>query len=230
MANAIRVMSGLAVRGALEQVVLPAFAKDPGIPVDVRWDPTTVIMRALAADEPADLVIVTDEAVRTLEQQGRIDSRHKAKLGRAVLGAAVRAGAAKPDIATTAAFRQALLDARSVIYSRAGASGIYFEKLIEKLGIAEPIRARATVIPAGLTAERLVTGEGDLAIQQISELLMIDGVDIAGPFPPELQSATGFTAAILNGAPRAAEAAELMQALTSSAARDAYKASGLELP
>jgi molybdate transport system substrate-binding protein len=117
-----------------------------------------------------------------------------------------------------------------VIYSRAGASGIYFEKLIEKLDIAAPIRARATVIPAGLTAERLVSGEGDLAIQQISELLMIDGVDIVGPFPPELQSATGFTAAILNGAPRAAEAAALLQALTAPAARDAYKASGLELP
>lgn len=230
MAEAIRVMSGLAVRGALEQVVLPAFAKAPGIPVDVRWDPTTVIMQALAADEPADLVIVTDTAVQTLEQQGRIDTRHKAKLGRAVLGAAVRAGAAKPDISTTAAFRQALLDARSVIYSRAGASGIYFEKLIEKLDIAAPIRARATVIPAGLTAERLVSGEGDLAIQQISELMMIDGVDIVGPFPPELQSATGFTAAILNGAPRAAEAAALLQALTAPAARDAYKASGLELP
>lgn len=229
MAESLAMMSGLAVRGALEAVVLPAFAKDPGVRVDVRWDPTTVVMQALAAGETADVVIVTDEAIARLEQEGRVDPRQKVKLAQAVLGVAVRAGAARPDISTTAAFRQALLDARSVAYSRAGASGITFEKLIERLQIAEPIRRKATVIPAGLTAERLVTGEADVAIQQISELMIVDGVDIVGPFPPELQSATGFTAAILRGTTKSGRAAELLRALISSDARKAYEATGLVL-
>src|SRR6185437_11142847 len=107
---------------------------------------------------------------------------------------AVKAGAAHPDIATEAALGAALLGARSVAYSRLGASGIYFAQLIEQLGIASEVNARATIIPAGFTAEKLLTGEADLAVQQISELMQVGGIEVVGPIPHDLQTPAVFSA------------------------------------
>ncbi|MGE0750368.1 MAG: extracellular solute-binding protein [Variibacter sp.] len=229
MAESLTVLSGLAVQGAVEQFIRPAFEKDTGIRLDVRWEPTTLIMKAMAAGEKADVVIVSDEAATELAQQGKTLADAQAKLALAVLGVAVKSGAKKPDVSTTDAFRKALLDARSVAYSRAGASGIHFEKLIERLGIAEPVRAKATVIPSGMTAAQLVNGKADLAVQQISELLTIDGIEVVGPYPPELQFATGFTAAIVKGSEKVDSAEKLLKALASAEALKAYRETGLEL-
>ena len=90
--------------------------------------------------------------------------------------------------------RAALLGARSVAYSRIGASGILFAQLIERLGIAAEINARAMIIPQGFTAERLVSGEADLAVQQISELKQVGGIEVVGPIPHELQTPAVFSA------------------------------------
>ena len=106
----------------------------------------------------------------------------------------MKAGAAHPDIATEAALRETLLGARSVAYSRIGASGIFFAQLIERMGIAAEINARATIVPSGFTAERLVNGEADLAIQQLSELKQVAGVEVVGPIPLHLQSPAVFSA------------------------------------
>ena len=158
MAGKITMMSGLALRGALENVVLPAFEKETGIKVDVRWDPTTVVMQELAKGVKTDIVILTDKAIDELKQKNAIIASSATPLAQAVLGLAVRRGEPKPDISTTETFSKALVDARSVAYSRAGASGIYLEKLIERFGVADQVRAKATVIPAGFTAEQLVNG------------------------------------------------------------------------
>jgi molybdate transport system substrate-binding protein len=229
MADSLLVLSGLAVQGAVEKIIRPAFEKSTGIRLDLRWEPTTLIMKAMAADEKADIVIVSDEAAGQLVQQGKTLADYQAKLALAVLGVAVKAGAKKPDVSTTEAFRKALLDAHSVAYSRAGASGIHFEKLIERLGIAEPVRAKATVIPSGMTATQLVNDKADLAVQQISELLTVDGIEVVGPYPPDLQFATGFTAAIVKGSGKVESAAKFLKALTAAEALKAYKDTGLEL-
>jgi molybdate transport system substrate-binding protein len=229
MAESLTVLSGLAVQGAVERFIRPAFEKGTGIRLDVRWEPTTLIMKAMAAGDKADVVIVSDEAAGELAQQGKTLPDGQAKLALAVLGVAVKAGAKKPDVSTSDAFRKALLEARSVAYSRAGASGIHFEKLIERLGIAEPVRAKATVIPSGMTAAQLVNGKADLAVQQISELLTIDGIEVVGPYPPDLQFATGFTAAIVKGSEKVESARKFLKALTSAEAFKAYKDTGLEL-
>jgi len=83
-----------------------------------------------------------------------------------------------------------------VAYSRIGASGIFFAQLIERMGIASEINARARITPSGFTAERLVSGEADLAVQQISELKLVPGVEIVGPVPLELQSRRCFPPAV----------------------------------
>jgi molybdate transport system substrate-binding protein len=139
----------------------------------------------------------------------------------------VKRGVARPDISTPEAFRQTLFGARSVAYSQYGASGLYFAELLRNLGIADQIVPRATIIPSGFTAERLVTDEADVAIQQLSELMAVEGVDIVGPFPAEYQAETPFSAALFHECARQAAAAAFLQQLSTPNARRAYQDAGL---
>jgi molybdate transport system substrate-binding protein len=115
-----------------------------------------------------------------------------------------------------------------VAYSRLGASGILFAKLIEQLGIAAEINARAVIIQQGFTAEKLVTGESDLAVQQISELKQIGGIEVVGPIPYELQTAAVFSAGRMAAASNAAEADRLLRYLASAEVAPVLRDSGLE--
>ncbi|MGY4478858.1 ABC-type molybdate transport system substrate-binding protein [Bradyrhizobium sp. USDA 3364] len=140
----------------------------------------------------------------------------------------MKAGAVHPDIATEAALRTALLGARAVAYSRLGASGILFAQLIARLGIAEAINARAVIIPVGFTAEKLVSGEADLAIQQISELKQIDGIEVVGPIPVNLQTPAVFSAGCMAVSQRAEAADHLLRYLSSTEVAPVLRETGLE--
>ena len=142
--------------------------------------------------------------------------------------AAVKAGAAHPDIATEASLRATLLGARSVAYSRIGASGIFFAQLIERMGIASEINARARISPSGLTAERLLTGEADLAVQQLSELMQVPGIEVVGPIPRELQTAAVFSAGRLAASVKATESDALLKYLASPEVAPVLQGCGLE--
>ncbi len=225
-----RLLCALAVRAPFDRSILPAFERT-GCRVDVLWAPTTVIQERFARGELADAVLVTAEAVDGLIADGTLDGGTRVNVVRSQLGVAVPSGHARPDLSTADTFRQALLDARSVAFSRGGASGIYFAGLIERLRIAEAIRARATIIPAGFTAEKLLSGEADLAIQQISELselMVVDGIDIVGPFPAAVQSVMHFSAAVLARSAKREVANAFLSTLATSEAADAFRAFGLE--
>ena len=142
-------------------------------------------------------------------------------LARSLVGLAVKAGADHPDISTEAALRATLLGARSVAYSGLGASGIYFAQLIERMGVASEINARARIIPQGFTAERLVSGEADLAVQQISELKLVAGIEIVGPIPLHLQSPAVFSAGRFTASKNPAQADRLLTFLASPEAAPA---------
>ena len=122
----------------------------------------------------------------------------------------------------------ALLGARAVAYSRLGASGILFAQLIERLGIASEINARATIIPQGFTAERLVTDEADLAVQQISELKQVGGIEVIGPIPRELQTPAVFSGGRMATSAKVGPSDRLLQFLASPAVAPVLRASGLE--
>jgi molybdate transport system substrate-binding protein len=140
----------------------------------------------------------------------------------------VKAGSAHPDIATEKALRATLLGARSIAYSRLGASGIFFAQLIAHLGIASEINARATIVPQGFTAERLVSGEADLAVQQISELKQVSGVEIVGAIPLHLQTPAVFSAGRLAASKKVEQSDSLLKFLASPEAAPALRESGLE--
>lgn len=196
--------------------------------IDADFAPTLALLERLRGGETADLVILTREGLDEMTGEGRVARKSVVDLARSYVGVAVKAGAAHPDIASEAALRAALLGARAVAYSRLGASGILFAQLIARLGIAEAVNARAVIIPAGFTAERLVSGEADLAIQQISELKQIDGVEIVGPIPLGLQTPAVFSAGRMVASERAAAADHLLRYLASADVAPVLRATGLE--
>jgi molybdate transport system substrate-binding protein len=165
-----------------------------------------------------------DEVAR----EGQVVAESCVDLACSWVGIAVKAGAPHPNISTEPALRAALLGARSVAYSRLGASGILFAKLIERLGIASDINARAVIIPQGVTAEKLVTGEADLAVQQISELKQVTGIEVVGPIPYELQTPAVFSAGRMAATNRPDEADRLLRFLASPEVAPALRESGLE--
>jgi len=220
-------MAGLAVEVAVNRWIKPAFEADSGLRLDIDWRPTAAIMKSIEAGDRADVIIGIDNSMDILVERRIVKAATRVPLADSILGVGVKAGAKRPDISTTEAFKRAMVEARAVAYSKAGASGIYFANLIQRLGIADAVNARAVVIPMGFTAEKVASGEAELAIQQVSELMTVAGIDVVGPFPPEVQTVTRFDAAIFTDAKNAAGAAAFMAALTSSAAAKAYADGGL---
>ncbi|MBY0255455.1 MAG: substrate-binding domain-containing protein, partial [Methylobacterium organophilum] len=194
-----RLKCALVVRGAFDAHVVPAFEAAGGR-TTIHWAPTTVIMKTLSEGETADAVLVLSDAMDRLVAEGRVEPESRVDVVRSRYGIAVKAGAPHPDIATVEALKRTLVAARSVAYSRTGASGIYFAGLLPRLGLAEAVNAKATIIPQGFTAEKLVSGEADIAVQQISELMVVPGIEVVGPLPDPVQEMTTFAAAILRGA------------------------------
>ena len=227
MDDALRVLSTLALKGAV-QGLAGHYQATGGAPIDADFAPTLALLARLRAGEAADVVILTREGLDDLVREGSVAAESCVDLARSYVGIAVKAGAAHPDISTESALRASLLSARSVAYSRLGASGILFAKLIERLGIASDINAKATVIPQGFTAERLVTGEADLAVQQISELKQVEGIEVVGPIPRELQTPALFSAGRMVASSKMAQADRLLRYLASSEVAPLLRESGLE--
>ncbi len=192
------------------------------------WASTTVITARLAEGTTADALLLVAEAMDELIGQGKVDGSTKRTVLRSRIGVAVAKGAPRPDISSLETFKRAMTEARSACYSRAGQSGIHFAPLLERIGIADAVNAKATIIPAGFTAEKLVTGEADIAIQQLSELAVVPGVEIAGPLPDAAQKVTTFAAAVMTGSAHWELAEQFVASLTTEAAFAAYDAARLD--
>lgn len=223
----IRMLSTLGLMGAMRSLS-SAFATATGIHVDADFAPTLALLKRMRAGEAADLVILTREGLDEMIGEGRVIADTAADLARSYVGLAVRKGAPHPDIASEAALRKTLLAARSVAYSRLGASGVYFAELIVRMGIAAEINAKATIVEQGFTAERLISGEADLAVQQISELKQVDGIAVIGPVPYDLQTPAVFSAGRTVDAKQGEAAEALLRYLASPEVMPVLRQSGLE--
>lgn len=223
----VRMLSTLGLMGAMRSLS-SAFATATGIHVDADFAPTLALLKRMRAGEAADLVILTREGLDEMIGEGRVIADTAVDLARSYVGLAVRKGAPHPDIANEAALRETLLAARSVAYSRLGASGVYFAQLIVRMGIASEINTKATIVEQGFTAERLVSGEADLAVQQISELKQIGGIEVIGPVPYQLQTPAVFSAGCMVDAKQAEGAKALLRYLASAGVVPVLRQSGLE--
>ncbi|WP_428483419.1 substrate-binding domain-containing protein [Rhodopila sp.] len=224
MTTRIKILSTLAVMGAMKDLTHLHQAKT-GIAIDTAFSPTMALLDRLRGGEAADIAILTAQGIDDLTHQGIVRSGTRIDIALSFIGMAVKAGAPKPDIGSVDSFKAALLGAGAVAYSRIGASGLYFAELIQRLGIAAEINARAVIVPSGFTAERLVNGEAALAVQQISELLVVPGIEVVGPLPREIQTVATFSGGLLTDS---GAAAELLAFLASPVAEPILRRAGLE--
>lgn len=219
-----RLMSTLALAGLLREAA-PALEAALGAPVQVDLAPTRTLETRIRAGERADAAILTAEAVAALAAEGVLDGMTARPLAQSRVGLAVKAGAPHPDISTPEALKRLLIATPSLCYSRAGASGIFFAALIDRLGIAAEVNAKAVVIPQGFTAEKLVTGEAAIAFQQVSELMEVPGIEVVGPLPEGAQTVAVFSGAAFAGADR-----RLLDAVARLCTPAALRAKGLDAP
>jgi molybdate transport system substrate-binding protein len=228
MESVVRLLSTYALQGAIARLAGQYEAR-AGTKIDADFGPTLSLLKRVRAGEACDVVILTREGLDELLTEGAVVAASSIDLARSYVGIAVKAGNPHPDIATEAALRKTLLGARAVAYSKVGASGIYFAQLIERLGIAAEINARA-IVASGFTAERLISGEADLAVQQISELKLVDGNEVVGPIPLALQAAAVFSAGRMATTKRIAPSDRLLKYLASPDVVPVLRESGLEQP
>src|SRR6266851_2551160 len=177
-------------------------------------------------------LVVGTSGIDALIKDGRIvagSSRPSAGSG---VGISVRKGAPKPDISTPERLKQALLSAKAVAYSDpvgGGASGVYFAKVLQQLGIADQVNAKAKLGRGVPNGDAVVRGEADIAVQQIPELISVAGTDLVGPLPRELQSITNFSAAVLSTCNDRKAASSLIEFLASPQTAAMLKAGGFEV-
>ncbi len=222
--------------GAYKAVVValaPEFEQRTGHRIVVDNDTAGALAKRIEGGEAYDLVVVTPAVVTQLAKAGKAAAGAPTPLARVAIGVAVKEGAPKPDIGSVAAFQKALLDAKSVAYidpAAGGSSGIYLGKLFETMGIADRIKPKAVLVPGGLVATRVVSGEAELAIHQISEILAVPGAVLVGPIPAEIQNYTPYAGA-LSAAPRDAVAAQaFLDVLAGPQAAAVLQAKGMEKP
>jgi molybdate transport system substrate-binding protein len=227
----IQVVSG----GAFKQVLAALAAqyqKESGNTLNITYQTVGQHLALIRDDkEKFDVAILTPEAIDNLAKEGRIVPGTRADLAKTGVGVVVRAGAPLPDISTVAAFKQTLLAAKSVAYidpKSGGSSGIYVERLLQQLGIADEVNAKAVLVHGGAVADHIADGEAEIGIHQISEILPIAGTTLVGPLPAEIQNFTVYAAGVGTAATDGATARALVKFLSGPHALPIIEAKGMQ--
>lgn len=232
LAAEVRVVSSGGFAAAYRALV-PGWEGATGNTVSTGWGPSMgktvdAVPARLARGEPVDVLIMVGYALEDLVRQGVVAPGSRVDLARSGIGVVVRAGAPHPDVSSTAALRQALLDAKSVAYSDS-ASGVYIQtEMFKRLGIAEQMSGKARMIPAEPVGEVVARGDAEIGFQQMSELKPIHGIDLVGPLPPEVQQVTVFSAGVLARSAHPDAARALIAYLAAPGAAAAITDSGME--
>jgi len=190
------------------------------------------INKRVAEGETGDVIVSTSSGIEGLSRDGKVAAGTIGPVAKSQVGLAVLKGAPRPNISTPEALKQTLLGAKAVAYSDpagGGASGIHFARVLERLGIAQQVNARAKLGRAVPNGEAVVKGEADIAVQQIPELLAVPGVELVGPLPGDLGNTTAFSAAVLATSKDPAAAKALVDFLRSPETAAALKARGFEM-
>lgn len=225
----LKIFSTNAMRSAMADLIT-TFERTSGHTLAIGWSTTNQTLSRIKNGETADMVIATGPGIDELTKQGRIVPGSRAELGTTLIGLGVRAGAPKPDISSVQAFKRALLAAQSITYTTLGQSGMHFEEVIKRLGIADQLQPKFKVIPGGLVGELVVRGEAELGVQMLPEIFAVKGFELVAPFPPELQQVNTFATAMLSGTQRADTAQAFIQFLATPAAVKALKTGGFATP
>ena len=227
----LKVYSTIGVQGAVEKLV-PQFEKASGHKLAITWGTAAMLVKRIEGGEAADVVILTRGGIDALAKEGKVMPGTEVTLASSGIAVAVKAGAPKPNISTPEALKQALLNAKFIAYSdpaAGGASGVYFAKLLERMGIADQMKAKTKYPPpGGNSASLLITGEAELAIQQTPEVMYVAGAEVIGQLPGDLNNVTVFAAGIGVDSKNTNAAKALISMLHSPEAAAVFRAKGLD--
>lgn len=229
VANAaeINLLGSTAMREALDELV-PLFEKQSGHKVVTNLQPAARLVITVKDGAPADLVMTTPDNLDDLTKAGRLVPGTRVDFVHSRVGVAVRTGAPKPDISTPEGFKAAMLATKSVGISR-GPSGVHLMAAMQKLGIADQVKAKAVMPDLGVRVGTLVAkGDAEIGVQQIGELLPIAGIDYIGPLPKELQTVIVYGLARGANAKEWPAAESLVKFLTSPSVAPLLKKIGLD--
>jgi len=230
LAAEVRVLTA----GAFKEVVLalvPDFEKQTGNKVVVANDTAGALKKRIEGGEAFDVAIITPAVVDELASAGKVVTGSRVNIASVGVGVVVKEGAAKPDVSTVEALKQALLSAKSVAYidpASGGSSGIYIDKLLERLGIADQVRPKAKLKKGGHVADLIVSGEAELGLHQISEIVPVKGAALVGPLPKEIQNTTTYASGLSAAAQNKEAAQALIKTFSSPAAAAILKSKGME--
>jgi len=229
----IKVLSSTAMKMVFVELS-PRFERETGNRLAVTLGPSLVLEKRVGEGEAADVAILTGPGARGLAARGVLMAGSLTDVARSSIGIAVQKGAPKPDLSSAESFKRAMLVAKSIALSKpvgGGASGAHMANVFAQLGITEAMAAKSHYGAggaAGLAGLVVKRGEAEIGIQQMAELIAVDGIDVVGPLPAEIQMITQFTAAVPANANHADAARALIAFLTTPAAKSVIKAKGLD--
>ena len=223
----IKVLASNGVKAAVE-ALKPQLEKVSGSTLSIEFSTTATLSERIEKGEPFDVAILTDDAMAALAKAGKV-APTQTKLARVGIGVGYRKGAAKPDVRTAAAIKQALLNARSIAYTGNGASRPAIDTMLQRLGIAKQMQAKSHLTAAGAAPASVAKGESDLVMTLISEILPEPGVELAGPLPSDFQTYLVFSAAPSPKASTNGNVLSLIKFLKTPAVASTYSAKGMEV-
>ena len=222
--TSLTVFTSNATRAVLDSLAT-AYERESAHSVTVQSDSASVMLARIRGGASADAAVLNASDIEELAQLGKLARCRP--FARSRIGFAVRAGTAHPDISSVEALKRALLEARSIAHTVHGASGKLVPGLLERLGIAREIVA--VTRPGGLIGKVVAAGEAAIAIQQISELLAVPGIEVVGPLPDEVQTVLESAAGVFVTSGNANIAESMLRFFTAPAAAAVLRERGLEL-
>jgi molybdate transport system substrate-binding protein len=226
----VTVLTSVALTSAMDELA-PQYERATGNKLKIGYSLIADIKKRVIAGESADVIMLSRPAMDDLQKQDKFAPGSIIDVAGTPVAIAAKAGAPKPDISSADALKAALLAAKSIVYAdptKGGASGVYFATVIDKLGIAEQLKAKTILVPGPQAADVVARGEAELGVAQASEIVPVSGAQLVGPLPGELGSLTQFTAAIGAGSKQAEAAKSLIQFLTGPSAAAVFKAKGFQ--
>ena len=230
----VKLLAAVGVREIITELT-PQFESSTGHRLVSTFDASGRIVQRIAAGEALDLIIVNKPAIERLPNTGKVKAASITDVASSVVAAAVRKGTARPDISTVEAFKRALLEVKSIARPSAtvgGASGDHITKVIERLGITAEVNAKSVFSErpddkSNMPGQVVASGQAELALHQLQELMAVPGLEILGEFPGELRGAFMFTAVLVAGSNQEPAAKSLIDFLRKPEAVEAIKAKGM---
>ena len=224
----IHVLASNGVRAALQDLI-PQWERAVARPLTVEFNTSAATKRKIEANEPFDFTVLTTDVIDSLARGGKLTPHGRAEIGRIGVGIGVIGGAAKPDIQAADTIKQTLLNAKSMTWGEEGASRPAIDKMIEELGIADRLKTKVRLTKnVDQSMELVRTGQADLVITLISEILPVPDIDFVGPLPAKFQDYVTFAIGI-NAASKNMDAAQAaVKFITGSTVAPTFKAKGIE--